>query len=115
MIATATTSNNWLVVNPEGRSLEDDAASVFHRIASHHHDFFRMHLDAAFKGREVECIVRGSGSRWSPVRYWSMLPIVDEGHIVSVELTSSPLISGDVQALPWNSSLAEEACVSEAV
>jgi len=92
---------------PKG-SLEDDAASVFDRITPRHHDFFRMHLAAAFAGEEVECIVRSRGSKWAPVRHWSMLPIVDEGRIVSVELTCSGVISGDEQVLPWKSSLAED-------
>ena len=112
MIAAATLQKNWLVVNQVGQSLEDDAALVFDRIATHHHDFFRMHLEAAFEGEEVECIVRSRGGRWAPVQYWSMLPIVDEGRIVSVELTCSRVIPGDEQVLPWKSSLAEDASLS---
>ena len=99
---------NWIVVDRRGRSLEDDAASVFERIHPRYHDFFALHLRHAFADKEVECIVRAEGDDWAPMQFWTMRPIVDLERIVSVELTYSDLMPGDDDAFPWGSSLSDD-------
>jgi len=99
---------NWIVVDRHGRSLEDDAASVYDRIHPRYHEFFTLHLRHAFAAKEVECIVRSRGDDWAPMQFWTMRPIVDLDEIVSVELTLSDLMPGDDDAFPWGSSLSDD-------
>ncbi|HYW80318.1 MAG TPA: hypothetical protein VE890_12110 [Thermoguttaceae bacterium] len=99
---------NWIVVDRQGRSLEDDAASVYDQIHPRYRDFFTLHLHHAFAAKEVECIVRSFGDDWAPMQFWTMRPIVDLDEIVSVELTHSDLMPGDDDAFPWGSSLSDD-------
>ncbi len=99
---------NWTVVDRHGRSLEDDAASVYDQIHPRYREFFMLHLQHAFAAKEVECIVRSFGDDWAPMQFWTMRPIVDFDEIVSVELTHSDLMPGDDDAFPWGSSLSDD-------
>jgi len=99
---------NWIVVDRHGRSLEDDATSVFDRIHPRYREFFILHLRHAFGAKEVECIVRSHGDDWAPMQFWTMRPIVDFDEIVSVELTCSGLMPGDDDEFPWGSSLSDD-------
>ena len=99
---------NWIVVDRHGRSLEDDAASVYDGIHPRYHEFFTLHLWHAFAAKEVECIVRSCGDDWAPMQFWTMRPVVDFDEIVSVELTFSGLMPGDDDEFPWGSSLSDD-------
>ena len=107
MITTAKRAH-WIVVDRHGRSLEDDAASVYDRVHPQYLEFFALHLRHAFAGTEVECIVGSRDDNTAPMRFWTMRPIVDFEEIVSVELTCSDLLPGDEEEFPGGTSLSEK-------
>ncbi|NUQ66632.1 MAG: hypothetical protein HUU20_29570 [Pirellulales bacterium] len=76
-----------LIVDREGRSLEDDRQSVAELVAPAHRMWLMRHLRDAFQGKATACFLQPVGAPRQIMLRWSMRPIEDEGEIVSVEVT----------------------------
>jgi hypothetical protein len=76
-----------LVVDREGRSVEDDRQSVVELVAPTHRMWFLRHLQEAFQGNATACFLQPIAAPRQMMLRWSMRPIEDEGEIVSVEVS----------------------------
>lgn len=76
-----------LIVDRDGRSVEDDRQSVAEFIAPAHRRWLMRHLREAFQGQATACFLQPIGAPRQIMLRWSMRPIEDQGEIVSVEVT----------------------------